>query len=160
MTGRIGQQEIESLPRASQLRLAARCVRRARAMLGPAGKAGRTLDAVLDRLDEASRAQRFDDRLTDAAAAAYTLALDHVDHREPGDEDQAVVTCLVAHAAAFAAEAATLPDAERCTRLVAQSLDFAVHACRLRGGANADSATDAMRGDLERIEANAVLEPL
>src|SRR4051794_35908063 len=121
--GRIGQHEIEPLPRWARLALAARCVRRARALIAPPPEQARVLDEGLDRLDRAVASASAGDDLADAAAAAYTLALDNAD--SGADEDAAVVTCMVAHAAAFAAEAATLPDAHRATHLVAQSVDFA-----------------------------------
>ena len=63
-----------------------------------------------------------------------------------------MVTCMVAHAAAFAAEAASQPDAHRAAHLVAQSVDFVVHAFRLSGLAP-DGGGDGRRcaRDLEKL---------
>jgi hypothetical protein len=58
---------------------------------------------------------------------------------------------MVAHATAFAAEAATLTDSRQASHLVAQSVDFAVHAFRVALAREAVSAIAAMRGDLERL---------
>ena len=146
---RISQAELEPLPRWARLALAARCVRRARALISPPEAQGRTLDEVLVRLDQTTDTATASDDLADAAASAYTLALDNVD--AAGDEEASVITCMVAHAAAFAAEAATLADGRSAAHLVAQSVDFAIHAYRLAKGMNADDAIVAMRADLELL---------
>lgn len=147
---RITQAEVEPLPRWARLALAARCVRRARALLAAPVPA---LDEALARLDAAAEAAVAEaapavDDLAAAAARAYTLALDNVDR---GDDEASVVTCMVAHAAAFAAEAATLHDPKRAAQLVAQSVDFAIHAHRLALGVGSEPALTAMRADLERL---------
>lgn len=147
---RISQHEVQPLPRWARLALAARCVRRARALIDSSEAQARVLDQTLARLDQATDTARAGDDLADAAAAAYTLALDNADSRGV-DPDRAVGTCMVAHAAAFAAEAATLADARQAAQLVAQSIDFAIHAYRLAGGASAEPAIAAMRSDLERL---------
>jgi hypothetical protein len=59
---------------------------------------------------------------------------------------------MVAHSAAFAAEAATLADARQAAHLVAQSIDFAIHAYRLSSRDDAGPAVAAMRADLERVK--------
>src|SRR5262245_22609721 len=102
MTHRITQQEVQPLPRWARLAFAARCLRRARPLAGPA----QALDSALDRLEGACRAGAAGDELADAAAGAYTLALDNLDGAAPaGDHDREVVACMLAHATAFAAEA-------------------------------------------------------
>ena len=58
---------------------------------------------------------------------------------------------MVAHAAAFAAEAASQPDAHRAAHLVAQSVDFVVHAFRLSKDAKTEEAMAAMRADLDKL---------
>lgn len=151
---RISQDEVLPLPRWPRLGLALRCVRRARGLIDPPEGQARLLDSALARLDSAVHAGAAGDDLADAAATAYTLALDHLDARGPApaiDDDAVVVTCMVAHAAAFAAEAATLADRRAAAHLVAQSIDFAIHAHRLCGRADAPAAVAAMRADLERV---------
>jgi hypothetical protein len=148
---RIAQQEVEPLPRWARLALAARCVRRARALLRLPPEQASVLDDVPGRLERAVATATAGDDLAEAAAAAYTLALDNVDSGAPDENDAAVLTTMVAHAAAFAAEAATLADARQAAHLVAQSIDFAIHACRLAGGPGAAPAVAAMRADLERL---------
>jgi hypothetical protein len=152
---RISQQELEPLPRWARLALAARCLRRARALIDPPAGQARVLDEVLTRLDQATDTAAAGDDLAGPPAAAYTLALDNVDGAGAGDEDAVVLTCMVAHAAAFAAEAATLPDPRQAAHLVAQSVDFAVHAYRLAARADAGPALAAMRSDLERLRSEA-----
>lgn len=149
---RISQQEVEPLPRWARLALAARCVRRARGLLRPPAKQASILDQALQRLDRATDTADAGDDLAEAAAQAYTLALDNVDS---GDEESSVITCMVAHATAFAAEAATLSDRTQAAHLVAQSVDFAIHAFRLTMGMNAADALVAMRADLERLRGEA-----
>jgi hypothetical protein len=58
---------------------------------------------------------------------------------------------MVAHAAAFAAEAASQPDAHRAAHLVAQSVDFVVHAFRLARADKTEEAMGDMRADLEKL---------
>ena len=143
---RIGQHELQPLPRWARLAFAARCIRRARALVAPPPEQARVLDSALARLEEATASGRAaEDELADAAASAYRLALDNIDARGGPDEDVMVATCMVAHAAAFALEAATLGNVTQATHLVAQSVDFAVHAHRLAGGGRADDALAAMR---------------
>jgi hypothetical protein len=148
MSHRITQQEVQPLPRWARLAFAARCLRRARGLAGRA----RALDSALDLLDSACRAGSAGDELADAAAGAYTLALDNLDAR-PGaaDHDREVIVCMLAHATAFAAEAATLSDPRQAAHLVAQSVDFAVHALRLAEPARAAAALESMRTDLARV---------
>jgi hypothetical protein len=152
---RISQDEVLPLPRWARLGLALRCVRRARGLIAPPDDQARLLDSVLDRLANAVHAGRAGDDLADAAASAYTLALDNLDARTTAppaiDDDAVVVTCMVAHSAAFAAEAATLTDPRQAAHLVAQSIDFAIHAYRLTARADVPAAVAAMRADLERV---------
>jgi hypothetical protein len=153
---RIGQPEIQPLPRWARLAFAARCVRRATRLLrAPAAQAA-LLDSALARVEQAAATAHTDDDLADAAASAYTLALDNLDGRGrtptgsvPAED--VLVTCMVAHATAFAAEAATLSDAQRTAQLVAQSVDFAIHAFRVARSAESAQALAAMRADLERL---------
>jgi hypothetical protein len=149
-SARITQQELKPLPRRARLAFAARCLRRAHPLLHASEDQRRTLGSALERLDRAARGACSDEELTDAAAAAYTLALDNLDHKDPSPtaEDHAVATCMAAHATAFAAEAATLVDALQAAHLVAQSVDFAVHAFRMARPAEAGRAVAAMRADL------------
>jgi hypothetical protein len=156
---RVTPQEIERLPRWARLAFAARCVRRARALLAMSADPQQVVERALALVEEASHKGRADDELADAAAAAYTMALNHLDGQEGGpppgphgdEEDALVVACMVAHATAFAAEAATLADPGRAAQLVAQSVDFAIHACRLSRSPAAPRLIAAMRGDLERL---------
>jgi hypothetical protein len=150
---RISQNEVLPLPRWARLGLALRCVRRARGLITPPDDQARLLDSVLSRLTSAVEAGRSGEDLADAAASAYTLALDNLDARAAPatDDDAVVVTCMVAHSAAFAAEAATLTDARQAAHLVAQSIDFAIHAYRLSAKSDVASAVAAMRADLERL---------
>jgi hypothetical protein len=153
--GRIGLAEVQALPRWARLALAARCVRRARRLVRAPAEQARVLDGTLARVEEAAAAGKAGDELADAAAAAYTLALDNLDARggaaPAGEDEPVVVTCMVAHATAFAAEAATLTDPRHSTHLVAQSIDFAVHAFRVARAPDAPAELTAMRGDLERL---------
>jgi hypothetical protein len=57
---------------------------------------------------------------------------------------------MVAHATAFAAEAATLPDPRAAAHLVNLSVDFAIHAHRV-AGADTPQAPAGMRDDLQRL---------
>lgn len=150
---RIAQQEIQPLPRWARLALAVRCLQQARTLLQPGPSQAAILDTALARLQEAATTGRAGERLEEAAAAAYTLALDNLDEAPatPHAADQDVLICLVAHAAAFAAEAATLADPRQAAHLVAQSIDFAIHAFRLSGTADTPSALAGMRADLERL---------
>ena len=149
---RVSQQELEPLSPRARLALAARCVRRARALLpGPQS----VLERALALVEQASRSAAAEDELADAAAGAYTLALNHLDSgggpAAGADDDRVVVTCMVAHAAAFAAEAATVADPRRAAQLVGQSIDFAIHALRIAGAPNAADEVAAMRHDLRRL---------
>jgi hypothetical protein len=148
---RITAQEVLPLPRWARLAFATRCVRRARPLLRAPAEQVRVLESALAGAEQAARTAQAGDELADAAAAAYTLALDNLDGRAPaaqGDE-AVVVTCMVAHATAFAAEAATLAEARPAAQLVAQSADFAVHAFRMARSAGTADAVGAMRRDLQ-----------
>jgi hypothetical protein len=152
---RIAQHEIQPLPRWARLALAARCLRRARGLARPAPAQAALLDTALARLEEAVTTGRAGEGLEEAAASAYTLALDNLDAPAPATPSQAdldVVTCMVAHATAFAAEAATLSDPRQAAHLVAQSIDFAIHAFRLAGASDAAAPLAAIRADLERLQ--------
>jgi hypothetical protein len=153
---RISENELRPLPRWGRVALALRCLRRARGLIQPASGPARILDDALARIQQAVAAGQAGDDLAAAAASAYTLALDNLDappSSGPADAqaDQDVITCMVAHATAFAAEAATLTDARQAAHLVAQSVDFAVHAYRLAHAADTSSALAGMRADLERL---------
>lgn len=153
-TPRITQGEVQPLPRWGRLGLALRCVRRARALISPPDGQAQLLDSVLDRIASAVHTGQAGEDLADAAASAYTLALDNLDARPTAlaiDDDAVVVTCMVAHGAAFAAEAATLPDPQQASHLIAQSIDFAIHAHRLSAQADVPAAVSSMRADLERV---------
>jgi hypothetical protein len=154
-SSRITHQEVQSLPRQARLRFAVRCLRRAQGMLHPGGPPA-VLAAALERIDHAARSGAAGDDLAEAAAAAYTLALDNLDGPAPAaaSESDTIVTCMVAHATAFAAEAATLADDRQAAHLVAQSVDFAVHAFRVARGADAPAAIAAMRADLKELAAS------
>ena len=69
---RISQHEIEPLPLWARLALAARCVRRARALISPPASQARVLDDGLERLEQAVTTGRARDDLADAAASAST----------------------------------------------------------------------------------------
>jgi hypothetical protein len=159
-TQRFTQEEIQSLPRWVRLGFAARCVRRARNLLNAPGDQLRVIDNAINLTEQASRNGHASDQLADAAAAAYTLALNTVDFagRAPGaeassvEDDALIAACTVAHAAAFAAEAATIAVAKMAAFLVSQSVDFAIQAHVI---AHPDLAGDfiaAMRTDLERLQ--------
>jgi hypothetical protein len=150
---RIAQHEIQPLPRWARLALAARCLQRARSLVQSGSTQTAILDTALARLQEAVTTGRADERLEEVAAAAYTLALDNLDvaPASPTAADQDVITCMVAHAAAFAAEAATLADARQAAHLVAQSIDFSIHAFRLSATADSPAALAGMRADLEKL---------
>jgi hypothetical protein len=155
---RFSEQELSTLPRWARLALALRCIRRARLLVKASPAVLATLDQTVARIEQAVRQGSGDDELADAAAAAYTLALDNLDGRTlspAGEEDTQVVTCMVAHAAAFAAEAATLADNRAAARLVAQAADFAIHAFRLSQHAGTAQALAAMRIDLDELRETA-----
>ncbi len=150
---RIGEAEVRSLPRWARLALALRCLRRARRLIHPPTEQALVLDGALDRLEQAVYHGRAGEEQAAAAAAAYTLALDNLDAPPltPAAADRDVTTCMVAHATAFAAEAATLADPHHAAHLVAQALDFAVHAYRLADPAGSSATLAGMRADLERL---------
>jgi hypothetical protein len=157
---RFTQEEIQSLPRWARLAFAARCVRRARGLLlGPADYV-RVIDRAVTLVEEAGRAGRASDQLADAAAAAYTLALNTVDFTQRPDgadapaveDDTLIIACTVAHAAAFAAEAATIAVARMAAYLAAQSVDFAVQAHLVAGPDVVPEVLTAMRADLELLQ--------
>ena len=58
---------------------------------------------------------------------------------------------MVAHATAFAAEAATLKDNRLAAHLIGQSIDFAIHAFRVAHATDAVRAIAAMRADLMKL---------
>jgi hypothetical protein len=157
---RFSQEEIQPLPRWARLAFAARCVRRAAALLGGSVEQSRVIDRALALVEEASRRGQAGDRLADAAAAAYTLALNEVDfspHRlgssDAADEDDGlIVTCTVAHAAAFAAEAATVAVARMASFLVSQSVDFAIQAHVVACPGKVAEVMASMRSDLEHLQ--------
>jgi hypothetical protein len=155
---RITDEEIQALPRWARLAFAVRCVRRAAALLRAPAAHAEGIDRALALAEQAARLGRADDALADAAAAAYRLALDTID---PGghvpavplaDDDAVIVTCTVAHAAAFAAEAATLPAARMAAYLLAQSVGFAAQAHVAARPDLAAQATRDMRRDLQRLQ--------
>jgi hypothetical protein len=155
---RFSQQELFTLPRWARLALALRCIRRARLLVKASPTVLATLDQTLARIEQAVRRGAGEDELADAAAAAYTLALDNLDGKIPspaGEEDTQVVTCMVAHAAAFAAEAATLADNRAAAQLVGQAADFAIHAFRLSQHTQTGQALAAMRTDLDELRETA-----
>jgi len=157
---RLTQVEIQSLPRWARLAFAARCVRRAGALLRGSEEQRRVIARAIALVEEASRSGQAGDQLADAAAAAYTLALNEVDFShapgqtsESGEEDDTlIVTCTVAHAAAFAAEAATIAVARMAGFLVTQSVDFAVQAHVVACPNKVPEVLAAMRHDAERLQ--------
>jgi hypothetical protein len=159
---RITQQELLPLPHWVRVALALRCVRRARRLLRAPTSQLRILDDALNYLERSIRGASADDELAAAAAAAYTLALDNVDgppaqQSSPTEEDTSLATCMVAHATAFASEAATLADARHAAQLVTQAIDFAIHAHRLADSAGACQVVAAMRTDLNQMAQAAVI---
>jgi hypothetical protein len=159
-TPRFTQEEIQALPRWARLAFAARCVRRARGLLqGPAERL-EAIDRALTLVEQASRVGHADDRLAEAAAAAYTYTLNAVEFAEPppgaaasaSAEDTLVVACSVAHAAAFAAEATTIAAAKMAAYLAAQSVDFAIQAHLVADPALVPEVVAAMRADLELLQ--------
>jgi hypothetical protein len=150
---RISETELRPLPRWQRVALALRCLRRARGLLQPPASQSQVLDDTLEQIQRAVQTGQAGDELADAAAAAYTLALDNLDavSGSPGGPDRVVCECMAAHAAAFAAEAATLSDPRQAAHLLAQSIDFAIHACRLAQSADTSSVLAGMRADLERL---------
>jgi hypothetical protein len=157
---RITQQELQPLPRWARLAFAARCLRRAWSQLRAPAEQVRVLGEALAHVEQAGAAGAAGDEVADAAASAYTLALDNLDGKAgaPAGEDETVFTCLVAHATAFTAEAATLSDARAAAHLIAQGVDFAVHAFRVGRSAEAGAAVAAMRADLQRCREAAARE--
>ena len=153
MSARITRIEIMPLPRWARVALAARCLKRARALVNPTAEQATILDKAIAGIDGSASSGKWSEGLAETAAAAYSLALDRLDAPSTTDEahDRDVVTCMVAHAAAFAAEAASQPDAHRAAHLVAQSVDFVVHAFRLSGTGDTSEAMAAMRADLEKL---------
>src|SRR5207247_2152862 len=135
MSVRITRIDVLPLPRWARMTLAARCLKRARALVNPTPQQAEILDKAITGIEGSASAGQWSEGLAESAAAAYSLALDRLDAPSKTDEaiDRDVVTCMVAHAAAFAAEAASQPDAHRAAHLVAQSVDFVVHAFRLSG---------------------------
>jgi hypothetical protein len=151
---RFSQDEIQALPRWARLAFAARCVRRARRLLQGAEESVKIIDRAINLVEQASRKGQADEQLADAAAAVYTLALNAVEYSggKADEEDALIVTCTVAHAAAFAAEAATIATAKMAAYLAAQSVDFAIQAHLVAGAELVADAMAAMRGDLEQLQ--------
>jgi hypothetical protein len=152
-TVRITQKELEPLPRWARLAFAGRCLRRAQTLLyGPAEQMA-VLSSALKQIEAAAAGRGAGDELADAAASAYTLALDNLDSGDVSSmpENDTIVTCMVAHATAFAAEAATLSDTHLAAHLIGQSIDFAIHAFRVAHATDAVRAIAAMRADLTRL---------
>jgi hypothetical protein len=157
---KVTQEEIQALPRWARLAFAARCVRRARALLQGPSEPVQIIERALSLAEEASRRGQAGEQLADAAAAAYTLTLNAVELGarpaqavSPSEEEDAlIVLCTVAHAAAFAAESATVAVARMAAYLAMQSIDFAVQAHIV---ACPDVVADlhaAMRADLELLQ--------
>jgi hypothetical protein len=153
MSTRITRIDVLPLPRWGRLALAARCLARARSLVKPKPEHAAVLDKAITGIVASAETGEWSEGLAESAAAAYSLALDELDSPSRTEEahDQDVVTCMVAHAAAFAAEAASQPDAHRAAHLVAQSVDFVVHAFRLSKAAQTEEAMAAMRADLEKL---------
>jgi hypothetical protein len=153
---RFSQEEIQALPRWARLAFAARCVRRARRLLQGAEESVKIIDRAISLAEQAARKGQADDQLADAAAAAYTLALNAVEFGSTSgkaeEDDALIVTCTVAHAAAFAAEAATIATAKMAAYLAAQSVDFAIQSHLVAGPEHVGDAIAAMRGDLELLQ--------
>jgi hypothetical protein len=156
-TTRIMQKEVEALPRRARLAFAGRCLRRAQTLLYGSAEHMAVLASALKQI-EATADGGTGDELAEAAASAYTLALDNVDSSETLPENDSIVTCMVAHATAFAAEAGTLSDPYLAAHLVGQSIDFAIHAFRVAHATDAVRAIAAMRADLERLAETAAGE--
>jgi hypothetical protein len=161
---KVTQDEIQALPRWARLAFAARCVRRAQQLLSGPDDEAQVIDRAMRLVEEAAWRGQAGDELADAAAAAYTLALNAVDATEPTgtsraeEEDSLILTCTVAHAAAFAAEAATVAVARMASYLAAQSIDFAVQAHIVACPDDVATATEAMRQDLEALQDAVVKE--
>ena len=127
MSARITRIEILPLPRWGRLALAARCLKRARALVSPKAPHAVILDKAITGIEASAASGQWSEGLAESAASAYVLALDELDKPSATDEahDRDVVTTMVAHAAAFAAEAASQPDGHRAAHLVAhQVLDL------------------------------------
>jgi hypothetical protein len=151
-TARITQKELEALPRWARVAFAGRCLRRAQSLLyGPAEQMA-VMTSALNHIEKAG-GSGDSDNLAGEAAAAYTLALDNLDGDEASSlpENDTIVTCMVAHATAFAAEAATLADGRLAAHLIGQSIDFAIHAFRVAHATDAVRAIAAMRADLMKL---------
>jgi hypothetical protein len=155
---RFTQEEIQPLPRWARLGFAARCVQRARGLVQGSAEQARVIERAIALVRDASRKGQASEELADAAAAAYTLALNEVDlAHQPGEsggeeDDRLVVLCTVAHAAAFAAEAATIAVARMAGFLVTQSVDFAVQAHLVACPEQVSEVLAAMRRDLESLQ--------
>jgi hypothetical protein len=159
-TQKITQEEIQVLPRWARLAFAARCVRRARALLQGPGEPLAVIDRAIHLVEQACRKAYADDQLADAAASAYTFALNAIDLTDhPADqEDRLIVACSVIHAAAIAAEAATIAAAKMAAYRVVQSIDSAVHAYLVADPESVPEIIGAMRADLERLQDAVVKE--
>jgi hypothetical protein len=151
---RVTQEEIQALPRWARLAFAARCVRRAQQLLSGPDEPPDVIDRALTLAEQATWRGQAGDQLADAAAAAYTLALNAVDATTPAaeEDDSLIVTCTVAHAAAFAAEAATVAVARMAAYLAAQSVDFALQAHIVACPDQVPEVIEAMRQDLEALQ--------
>jgi hypothetical protein len=154
---RISQDELQSLPRWARLAFATRCVRRARELLSGAPEQLGVIDRALTLVEQATRRGHADDQLADAAASAYTLALNAVEAtNQSGEaaalEDALIVTCTVAHGAAFVAEAATRAAAKMASFLAGQSVDCSIQAHTVACPDQVGGLIDLMRQDFDLLQ--------
>jgi hypothetical protein len=158
-TTRITQKDLELLPRWARLAFAGRCLQRAQTLLYGPPEQTIVLLTALKHIEQATATGSVD-ALAEAAATAYALALDNLDGSEASSfpENDTIVTCMVAHATAFAAEAGTLSDPHQASHLIGQSIDFAIHAFRVAHATDAVRAIAAMRADLRRLGETASTE--
>jgi hypothetical protein len=160
---RITQEEIQPLPRWARLAFAARCIRRAMPLLRAPADQVEVIERAVALTEQATRQGQAGDDLADAAAAAYTMVLNTLDYaphagdaHPVSDEAAALVTCAVAHAAAFAAEAATIPAAKMAGYLLAESVGFAIQAHVEAQAMQIPEVIAAMRADLQLLHEGAV----
>jgi hypothetical protein len=157
---KITSDELQSLPRWARLAFAARCVRRARELLSGAPEPLGVIDRALRLVEKASARGHADDQLADAAAGAYTLALNAVEATDrSGDrggasamEDALIVTCTVAHGTAFVAEAATRAAAKMASFLAGQAIDCAIQAHIVACPDQVPGLMDHIRNDFEFLQ--------
>jgi hypothetical protein len=154
---RFTQEEVQSLPRWPRLAFAARCVRRAQALLQGPPEYVQVIERAVSLVEDSTWKGRSHEQVAEAAAGAYTLALNTVElgGRAEGqgpDEDTLIIACTVAHAAAFAAEATTIAAARMASYLATQSVDFAIQAYLVADPELVPEVLAAMREDLERLQ--------